>query len=712
MSLSFVVDHEQRRRKLDRLPVYASGFDFKDYKDETIWQEPETGVCILKPGYEHEDWLTSNSGIFAKQPLASFTVATPSKWVEVSDDVIKGPWLSILDTAYNEMAVTTGVLAENRGFYIALVATTAGETFEHMQCGWGDTGDYNDGLAFRYYSNGIVQVYHEGILKVAGNIGTSSSSQSGAIVEIVFLPFREHELLIYSPSTQKGFIYVNEIDEDFITPEDNVWINVLTGTTKFMFADIKFASAGNVFSKNVSFQEAPSVTDVYEEFYNNFSSDTREYLLYGNRLDSDDDIEIELYDLTDSPFTFNSTNYIGYVKASLTSNTGHYTPYFYGAQIAVAAVFGTTDGSEETDITDQIQTLTLELHTDPTQNSLSGTFKGLSNIPYFFTQQHRPARLTYNDKVWFDGFFYPQQYHLSPNPDADLTEFEVWSYWRDLEEYMNVEPVILDGRDVLSVLTDTIKLSAIDEANIDIEDPELNFDYVPSKGDSLFSFVKDVGTTSASIIKDTMEEYLGFWYYGLFFDDDGQGFFAYPASSNTTSLVTLYGTLEEAVSIGGYTEDEARNFVYSSFEETPMPYEANEVRVTGYNAVTEKIIHAFKIDTNSQDITIAPSSRNENWVGYSKKYGLVDAKVNKDDVAQRVCSTLFDRLSQQYHMAEITCELLLDDAGYIYQPGTVISLYNNGFDYRIASVRAEFVKVFDTLKRIKTTYTLTRGITI
>lgn len=705
-----IFDYKQQRVKADRLTVLVSGKDFDGTENpySNTWLSPVCDTTILLPKCLEEPWATLSSGDYAKLPLSAFTVATGAQWVEKQDQAIAGPWLTIQDTAFNEPAITTATIGKNRGVYVAYYSAGSGTGYWQFACGFNDTPDYLQGTSLRFHSHGHAEARINGKLIKKSGFTTVSSAQlvkqerseqgrntHNTLVELLILPYRRQDILVYSISHGGGFYFTNEdvdpyADDIEIIPDTNFWFDSISGLTQVMVAPLVFNTSGYRTSRNMSFFEAPTVEDTKEEFpLNSWNLADRSFFPYADKAyHGTQSVTCTLQDedlnefVADDPGDGTGKS-ICNVKVELSTTDKNYTPFFYGVSAGYTLQVGDTDDSEEADAINYVNLASLTVGDRFKDTSLSFTVhkpKELSQIiSGLDVQENRPIAITIDGITYLDGVNKFDENKLGMNDLTSRITFDAFTRASFLHNYRFVERFSFDGWQFRDAIIFLVKLMGYKPGNIDVAEYDLELNYQNCATADEFTLEVQVNDTALYWLETLFEKFAGTWYYGerptL---ADGISFYAYPPEDlGTDPVITLYSTLEEAMSYESLYIDEARLRVFRSLKTVPLVLEANDLRITGYNPRTDKVIQTYSIDYESQRINTKPSLRPVNWRGEILRAGITDGLINNQATCDEVCEIVANRVFVPRYIHTIECTLLRDELNVPYWKGIPIKLVSD-----------------------------------
>lgn len=708
MALEILFNHDQTRIDRDRLPLIAKGGEMElSIQRSGAWIEPSHDRVILEPYCLTDAWVTSNSGNYAKLALSSFT-ATGTWETRTHTGLIAGPWLAIADTSASGSLVTTTTYSKNRGFWVAchVYAQTKGVVV--LQGGWNNSASSASGVSFSLYSDGTVIVYKDAVEFGRGKIGI----QKNGTAELMLLPYAHRELLVYSPDgegqNQRGSAFsvlFDDIAEDAadptITGATNFWLTVPSGGTQVMAAPLLFPTSGYVTSVKQSFIDPPLTTDVLEEWVNDSwvgAGPTYPYRVYGHPpYVGTASASAVAVDWSGSSFTANGTNIEARLKLTLTTSSSSYTPTVYGAQLAYAARFASTDDSEVFDATAYCLSASLSVPEDPAGVSLSLSFREPAaleaDIPNFRRATNLPCKFSVDGVPVIDGRTNSPTWKRMPTDGSSTVEVEVRDGWKGAENYRYAEVLPLDDLQLTGVLIYLAAHCGIEDTATTITSDAFTLPMQTTGAVDGWSVLVETGDSPAQWLAQLIEDYAATWVQGLRPDGTGIEYFALsPADVGTTPVVTLWRSAADSFNplLGNHSTN-PHKWVYrmGSTVETLEP-EATEVRVSGYEAISGRLIQAYKVDSNAEDVTTAPSSRPVNWVGEKRRVGVENIAITQQSVCNSATELLYDRLTPTREMVEWEGSFLVEPI--TLRPlwrGDIVRLVGLGY-YKIVSFGVEF----------------------
>ena len=264
MSLKIFVDHAQNRLQKHRIAVTVAGTEWYAGSSDSIWFDVVTRCLMIRPFCLTPEWSTTSTGNYSRWGIADF--ALPGTGWYTKSDKQAGQNRIANQVAMASSAISTATLNANQGMWVSFFNFNEGDkegvTFE---CGWSNVGNGTVGVSLRFYAGGRVEVWKDGTMLETGNVnGSGSRNNANKYVNILLLPMRKRELLIYNHSGGGGFVHLfDDIAEDAVAP-------VITSASKFWFkaiinpdveiAPLKFPTSGWIVSPTIQFADVPDNT--------------------------------------------------------------------------------------------------------------------------------------------------------------------------------------------------------------------------------------------------------------------------------------------------------------------------------------------------------------------------------------------------------------------------------------------------------------------
>jgi hypothetical protein len=722
--LQVLLDVAQPRVTRPRIGASARYEDWNAEDFSSTWLEPIGKTLMLRPPQLDPAWYTTNTGIYLKPSTYSYN--SSGNWELIESYVGAGKYAKT-HTA-TEWIRTSATVAKNQGVFLSYFVHNGGDDFIEAECGWSNaTPDYGSDVAVRFYSGGRAEVWKDNVLvgtyTVSGrDTGAQRANQS---VTYLLIPMRRRDLLVIS-NQGSGFIHTfedipeGEADPE-ITPAAYFWAKPGATTITYFAAqlgEIKWPSSGYATSLPIKLGKAPEVGAGLDTWTNDpwTQTDCRIFAddAFNGTPATGAEVAITLRETDGSVFAPDGTTQECKLRVDFTRIGTTHSPFFYGAHFGFTATFADTDDSEEFDLADYMIAADLSVPDNPGGVEFRCTIKSPEEVdalvPLFLTLDNRPARVILDDVVILDGVTLPPTFTDAVEDGAATCEIIIRDQMERLRSHVFREQIPLDALQlskpgVGGVGTETYESAfefipaqiGIDPGDMVLSDALFQIPFVP--GDDFQNLIR-VGDNAYEKFDGLVQEYASNWLWGQRPTASGIQFWAVDPVDLAPAGYALYRTGDDAVTAGA-TESQ----VYWSYRESPLPIEANEVIVTGRNPRTGQAFQRFDLDADSQDPTLAPSARPDNWVGEAKLMGVLSPHITTEDAADRVIAYSLPQVSTRYWVSEWTCAFLRDEAFVPLWRGDAIDLDGRREGVTISSLQARFVKVCDDWESIPATYT-------
>ncbi|MBX3095655.1 MAG: hypothetical protein KF812_02215 [Fimbriimonadaceae bacterium] len=681
MALSLVIDHAQRRLRRDRLTLAAAGMELAGELDgatfHNTWIDPITYTLMLRPRPLFDDWYRQDTGEYAKLGLADFDLGT--EWEERRDQSGKGPWLARASgppTGLPAGGITTDTYTRNRGFWVAWFGYGAGEQRILLRCGWNDTADPGDGVALVFWSDGTAEILRDGSTQGYGRISGNRSGdiRSGQVYQLILLPMRGRELLVWS-QFGNGFRHVFDgLDESdpTIIPAGKFWFDVPSGAAQVQIAPLRFPSEGYAHTVRTSWAEPPETDE---------ESEATHLIAWPGFGTGEQEVTTSLVDWSEAPFVPDGVLSETRVRTDFSTTDPGYTPFLVGVQVTYAPQFENT-ADDEYSLTDLVTEAVLSVPEDPagvafdfTLHDPEGNFDERS-----WTSANRPFRATLGELTVFEGVVGGVSGIDAASEKARFGQWEVFDPFRVLAETRFRDLTPWDGRLLSDVIGEIAALSGVEAQTISESDFAL-------PATEAWAVAAEVGDSAAEWLERLMDTFAPDWIYGFRPGAEGVEFFATkPEDLPTEPAITLKRT-----------RTAPEDGVVRQWREEWLEPEANEVRVTGWDAAIRRPVEAVLRDADSANPATLPAERPENWLGATRRFGLVDPAITNQATADAVCAGLFAQKSRARRLAEFHTDALLAGDGRLLWRGDAVQIEGKGV-YRIRSFGCRFVREEETLQ--------------
>jgi hypothetical protein len=717
--LTVLIDTEQRRVATPRISLTAAKFDLNGLDFSNTYIDPITGTVMLRPACLTDAWDTSNTGVTLRLALSDFGItASATEWQAANNrgaGAVRLVNQSGLTGGVRNSISTTATWTKNRSWYVSFyVYNVEGQKDGvYYECGWGNDGDGSTGVSLRFRVGGIVEVYKTAVL--VGTYTVSNATQPNTYASWMVIPCRRRDLLIINIETNDGFVHTfTDIAETatnpIILPAAKFWSYVPYGSANIEVAPLQFPASGYVTSVPISLMIPPPTGATLEARVNTGvgASVTNAMILgdspfYGTIPDVTNKVSAFAVVKTDgTAYTPDGTIRDVLAKVTLVGN-GSYTPFLYGVHAAYSATFANTSAAEEFDLTPYIvdnPPPQLTVPDDP--GGVSFTFSLIQpetlNSTYvdkLLTLGNRPVKVKIGSVVVLDGVMMEPVLTDGVYDAARRLSCEVRDRTHLAQTLQFRERIPLDGL-LLSSASPSVLWSnivsflyfsfGIPLANIDQDTIGYTLPVIPGNlNDDPFNAIIDVGGNPYDELARLVSTYAAGFLWGIKPGASGlTAMFKDPDTLSSTPDYTLYRTGAAAVAASKPARD-----VYFTYSERPLPLDANEVRVSGYDPRAKKAIQVYKVDTASQTVTTAPASRPDNWAGAPLILGITDPRITSIDAATRVVNAVYPRVTARYWISNFTSELLFKSAGVPIWRGDLVSL-NGRRNVRISAINVTF----------------------
>jgi hypothetical protein len=699
------------------------GFDGLDYSN--TWIEPVGGTIMLRPAPLYSAWDTTNTGDYVRLTLADFGItATAAGW-NAMDNRGAGAVRLYNPSGISASVSTTGNYTKNRTWFVSFYSynvenKSAAKFFE---CGWSNTGDGSVGVSLRFWSSGLVEIYKDGVQVGTGQIGVQSGADnSNKQNDFLIIPMRKRDLLIYSITSGDGFIHTfTDIDETATNPiiigasgaGCKFWFDVPGPSVNVELAPVKFATSGYVTSLPISLSVPPPVGATLETRANGQpgAAITNAYVFGDPPYDgtvpdvTNKVLAVEVVKTDGTAYTPNGAIRDVLIKATLVGN-GSYTPFLYGISAAYAATFANTNSSEEYDITPYIlrdPPPTLSVPDDPGGAEFRFTIKSpddaQTHAALLRTLGNRPVKVKIGSNIIMHGVLLEPDYEAAFDDDRARLHCTVRDQLYAAQSVQFRERVPLDGLTLctaahatnywLSVVQFLYYSAGILNADMDLDTIGFTLPAIPGDGtDEAFHAYIEIGANPYEELARIVGTYASGFVWRMKPQGSGalpKAIFKDPDTLSSTPDYTLYPTSAAAIAASKPATD-----IHWSYTEKPLPIEANEVRVTGYDPRSKKVIQSYSVDSPSQSPTTAPSSRPTNWTGVPIIFGVIDPRLTTQAACTQVLNSIYPRVSARYFISSFTCEMLFKTSGAPVWPSDLVAISDHR-NVRISAMNVTFI---------------------
>ena len=708
LPLKVTVNHAQQRVVTPRINVSLTAADYDEISPvdpaagENVWRIPVCGALAIRPSCLHPQWGQMATGLYAKLGPSDLGLSSNDWFVKRDTPGARRLYRQSGTATTGTASAGKGV---NRGWYFSFFAfdlPSGAPAAIYAECGWGGG---STGVALRIWSDGQIEVYKEGKIRGTYKLGLSSgASKANNYVNLVIMPMRRRELLILNASSGEAVIHVDadlsETDDlNVIVPDLPFFFKIPTGQPDVEIAPLRFPTGVKVYSAPYAFGVKPKSAQTRASFLNRppFDGITSAKILGDDTGYTGEGVSGLAVTLEDGAAAYSAGSGASKIRNVLTlvSDTqGQYTPTIYGTEVAWSDILGTTDGSEQFDVTSWITSARWDHADDPLGNVFSIELKRSPDVIAAGLDRldNLPCRIQLGATTILDGFACPDGVIDSINPEARRVQLRVTDGASALERQAFRDRRALDwylltqdyavGPSAVSTLFRSVGITSLQFAT-----DTFRIGAVAPLDCSQFNFPTSVKSSPARTLSELVDSFAYGYVWGTKPTSSGiVGFFRPPYTSSDPIAATVYARAADAIAAGVPASQ-----VWSDYREDPLPIEGNEVRVQGVDPRSNVVVSAWGEDVASKDATKPPSQRADNWCGEDRVVGFQSPRLTRRSDCQRLVSKTLPIVSAKRY----TCSWR---GGLILKPGTQIPAWRgdlvtlNGMRERvpIASFSVEF----------------------
>lgn len=723
-TLKVLIDTEQRRVKRERISATVAGAEWDGPLWSDTWIAPVCDTVMLRPAPLYPAWHTSSSGVNARLGLSDFGLtADPSGsgWQAFANKAAGATRMQKGDVMTATVS-TTAIFGKNRGWFVSFFDFGVGNDDKAVRIEFGisNTGDGTAGISFRYWSGGKIDVYQDGHFIESGTLGNKNGTQTAnQYQDLLIIPMRKKEILIYSITGGDAFVVVlDSIPETETAPvifaDQKFWFLVPSpGKVDVEIAPLKFATTGYATSLEIALSKPVPSGLALEAWANGAIAST----VTTGRVIGDTAYEgtagasscsvtaLSFVKLDGSAFVPDGVLTGGRMKVSL-AGPGTHTPFVYVGHMAYEAEFANTDGTHAFDLTPYILEASLSV---PDEGGGMATFTCTlkdpndiaTHVAGFLNSENRAAQVLIGEQIIMDGLTMPVKFVDAEHDEVMRANLEIRDRMHQLQGAMFRERFPLSGMDLCrtpgaganqSIVEFIYKQRGLD--TFDFSDVAYTIPVTPGKSATDLPTQIDVGAKMYDELSRAQSTYASTFIWGLKPTPTGiVATFLDPDDLPTTPDVTIYRSAEDAIA-DGVDAAAADTKVAWSYNQQPLPIEANEFRAQGVDPRTNRVIQSYAVDEDSQDPTVVPASRADNWLGEPRVMGVQDPRILTQADADRVVVYTFPQVSARYWICETECEFQWKADGSPLWRGDMLKVDGHR-TFRVSSLRMQFVREYD-----------------
>lgn len=655
MTLKLLIDGTEKRVKT---PTIAETFTILhdgeiavdlEHTSQTVFIEPIKGTAILSPYPARPDFATTASSDpnsnYYRVPLAATNRAGSATWrTHIRDNVANNAYL--YNTGSSEYIETLESYEKNRSYWLSWFSFGDGGRAEQISVMIGD-------IKFSCTFDGRASIFKGDLMIGSGTISTlkgsnfsqtdtaQSAPRPNNVISCAIIPCRHREILVLFTNGGGFFSAVPDISEDepnpIIIPPGKIRAS-MSGQTMVQFAPIRFSTGGDIYSNEIILREPPADMSTYKKkVYSDppLLGTGSTTLTFVRNLSTD--------------FVGDGTSDTGRFRAQLQGN-GKSSPNFYGASIWFETATADTS-DEERDIADYLMSVDLSVREGESAELSIITSKPTeleqTSKNWLFLPRHiklveivKQPDDTDREQLIFEGRTEQTTQGEASTDPARRTPRNCYDYLHWLGRGQILNPIPFDGWELTDALVYLLKSRGLEDGNISIEDFEINIEGEVRASEGDFKTLFSVGSSEGDGIEQLIADYAANALYTQKYTPSGYKVVieSFPSSSE---MVTVY-----------LSENEGKKLAQSYQQAIPLP-EANILRVTGIDPMTNTPFQVVMRDAESADATLPVALRPINWLGEPVSVGLFNPAIRSVGEATRIAELLSERLFQARREVDI-----------------------------------------------------------
>lgn len=704
--LEVIFDHAQRRLASDRIAVTVAGDDWTGGIQENLWREPLTQFVLVRPVQLTPEWDTQTSGQYARWSLEEFGLG--AGWHK-KDDKAVGQARMTRSAPMDAPEFSSQTLPANQGMWVSYFCHNEGDRDRIVfECGWSNVAG-GDGVSLRFFAGGRVDVYDDGRKIGTGSLGTSGGiNGANRYVNLVLLPWKLKELLIYSSTDGGGFSQIfDRITEDDAAP-------IVTKAAKFWFkatispdveiAPLRCPSTAWGASPVLEFSRPPLAGDLEETFWENgpIAPGVANARVIGDSFHAASKVASVRFVKEDGETAFvpDGVSKAFRLRMDLASHAT-LPPVIEALHMAYAARFAVTDSSEEADVANFCTAARWEQPDDPGGNKVVMSFADLDALTEIVakptTQKNRPIKIVLDGVTILDG----RGIDLKTEGEKHVRTLSLSAIGEiaALRKHRYTSRVPLDGLRLSRPVSAGVSAASliiggfgIPNDRIVLSDSPFRLPRVPGRKAGEFTSQIESGDDGYSALDRLRQAHAPDWILTERPRAEGspETVFLEPFEFSDAPEVVVYCCSEDGVE-DGLTENESRARTFGPPADQPIPTEANEVTITGWDPRTGRAVQAYKIDHEAQEPTTPPSERPDNWEGEPVPFAAAGAQFVGEESCVRAAELVYAIVVPSGRIAEWPGWLLCREDGEVQVPlprGTLVTLGEFG-DRRISAFQCD-----------------------
>lgn len=719
--LKIRLDQAESRIDLNRLAASVDGTNWdRAASDTTIYFDPVTNTAMLAPLPLTSAWETTFTGNYARLGQTDLVLTTPALWALNQIRAAGDYWHEGLGT--NERVETRGSLPINQAMYVAAFVDGIGSNSRRvvLECGW--SYGASDGIAVKLHANGTYSIHKGGVQvgeytpeaasRTTQRVAKAGQTSRRKFVSMTMIPCRFRDLLIIDDNGSGICHTFSDLPDWYqgaaqptITPSGPFYILIPNGKPVFQLAQVKYETAGNIYSKPQRCRFAwPSA----------YSTPNNRY--YHHDFGAPGTAGTMTFSLVKEDFSamvYTGTVDTVRVKIAMSAD-GVRNMGLYSADVYAGPTYTNTYNAN-IDVTCDVEALNVAVDENGrTTVQMSARRKELAdagvdrpettgNRPFLIAVQDDTTP-TPNEIAFAIGTFDPPEIEYfagdeTANQDLALLKFSGQDLSGIMDRSWIVQPLPYDNVTIDAVVDDLVSLGGFNPALTTVDVTTSPVKLAASMDISLgkYTSLPDRGDTVGKWLEKIHSEYCSTWIRGWMPRSGGYTYrFVDIEATTPTSKLTLYASIDDATT-AGVTAALRPSRIYRSFSELYERPEANQIMVVGQDPHTGEVIADTWNDSSSQDPDLAPASRPKNWLGATEPVLYEDPALHTRDAVENIGLVLAQRITTGRQLIEWESDFLVNTADNVpIWIGDVVTIFapNNTSKgaYRIVAIPSiEFV---------------------
>ena len=661
-------DVAEPRPSAGRLVVAADGTCWDWSACSNVWGDPVTSTVMLAPLPTTAAWRTTFSGSYARLAYADYTFTTPSKWKQMQ---IKGAGdYYVQSLGITERVSVTSALPANAPMYVSLYVPGLKGMDEQIVAKLAYNLGGATSVEIWINGNGVALVYKNGVQVGRYENGNRNLAPGGyaykppangqQFINMMIIPFRQRDLLVCS---DYGINFVHTFKDlslgtsNTITPAGAFSFLVPSGQASVQCAPLKFATSGYAVGVIKTLRYAPPVGATFTSTY------AQDLVAYGTATTTGSVVKSDLTAYTPDGVVKDVRVKVDFAGTGTGSNGVYEIDMVYQP-----ASTSTYNGA--VDITSALKSLSIAVD-EMGRGTISSLVVRRSQIDALGVQQStvtndRPIRISISDGA--SGYVDVMRGTVnSPQiqyEDADASKRNsVFTYSgadrsRDFDSQWIVESYPYDGLYPDTAIIDLLSICGYSSSYADLDTFSFQLPYTPMVSRGLYTLAPDYGDSVGAYLDKIHQEYYPTWIKGWMPTITGYKYVWRNPATLTTSVMTLYQSIDTAITAGVPHSLAYRRVVREMSSHYEMP-EATQVQIIGQDPSTGLFLTKVLFDGAAETPTTAPASRPINWRGRPIMYQHRDPALTTQAAVDQAAQIIYNRITQGRILIEWESDFLI-----------------------------------------------------